>query len=121
MSPRPSASAWRRAFTRCAALLGGRLLDGVASYGKPMFNNQRPPFETHFFDFDEDIYGRHLGIALIAHIRGQKMFSGLDELIAAIDRDSRRARGAGRAPADRRARPAAGVFRLGQGQRRRPS
>lgn len=74
------------------ARLGDRLVDGVASFGKPMFDNQRPPFETHFFDFDEDIYGQHLGIALIGHIRGQLVFSGLPELIEAIDRDSRTAR-----------------------------
>src|SRR5690606_16789709 len=40
------------------ARLGERLFDGVASYGKPMFDNQRPPFETYLFDFDEDIYGQ---------------------------------------------------------------
>jgi riboflavin kinase/FMN adenylyltransferase len=74
------------------ARLGEKLLDGVASYGKPMFNNELPPFETFLFDFDSDIYGRHLEIALIGHIRGQEKFSGLDELIAAIGRDSRRAR-----------------------------
>jgi riboflavin kinase/FMN adenylyltransferase len=74
------------------ARLDDRLIDGVASFGKPMFNNQRPPFETHFFDFNEDIYGRHLGIALLGHIRGQLIFAGLPELIEAIDRDSRTAR-----------------------------
>lgn len=73
-------------------LIGGRLVDGVASYGKPMFDNQRPPFEPHFFGFNEDIYGAHISVALIAHIRGQKVFSGLDELIAAIDADSLRAK-----------------------------
>ena len=74
------------------ARLGGRVFDGVAAYGKPMFDNQRPPFETHLFDFDEDIYGHTLGVALVGHIRGQEVFSGLDELIAAMDRDSRKAR-----------------------------
>lgn len=74
------------------ARLGNRLLDGVASYGKPMFNNQRPPFETWLFDFDEDIYGRHLSVALIGHVRGQMVFSGLDELIAAVNRDAEAAR-----------------------------
>jgi riboflavin kinase/FMN adenylyltransferase len=74
------------------ALLDGRRLDGVASYGKPMFDNQQPPLETHFFDFAEDIYGRHVSVALIAILRGQKMFAGLDELIAAIAADSQRAR-----------------------------
>ena len=74
------------------ARLGERLLDGVASYGKPMFNNELPPFETFLFDFDADIYGRHLEVALIGHIRGQERFAGLDELIAAIARDSHEAR-----------------------------
>ncbi|WIJ24653.1 bifunctional riboflavin kinase/FAD synthetase [Devosia sp. RR2S18] len=74
------------------ARIGNRLLDGVAAYGKPMFNNQRPPFETHLFDFDEDIYGQTISVALIGHIRGQEVFSGLDDLIAAMDRDSRKAR-----------------------------
>lgn len=74
------------------ARLGDRLLDGVASYGKPMFNNELPPFETFLFDFDADIYGTHLEIALIGHIRGQEVYKGLDELIAAIARDSRKAR-----------------------------
>jgi len=74
------------------ARLGEKLLDGVASYGKPMFNNDLPPFETFLFDFDADIYGRHLEIALIGHIRGQEKFAGIDELIAAIARDSRNAR-----------------------------
>lgn len=73
------------------ARLGDRLLDGVAAYGKPMFDNQRPPFETHLFDFSEDIYGQTISVALIAHIRGQEVFSGLDGLIAAMDRDSRKA------------------------------
>jgi riboflavin kinase/FMN adenylyltransferase len=57
-----------------------------------MFDNQRPPFETHLFDFDEDIYGQTLTVALVAHIRGQEVFDGLDQLIAAMDRDSRKAR-----------------------------
>ena len=74
------------------ARLGDRLLDGVAAYGKPMFDNQLPPFETHLFDFDEDIYGQTLGVALIGHIRGQEVFSGLDELMAAMDRDAGKAR-----------------------------
>jgi len=74
-------------------IVEGLLLDGVASYGKPMFADQRPPFETHFFDFAGDIYGRRVSVALIGHIRGQKVFSGLDELIDAIAEDSLTARG----------------------------
>ena len=74
------------------ARLGGRKLQGVAAYGKPMFNNERPPFETVIFDFNEEIYGEELAVALVGHIRGQQVFSGLDELIAAMKQDSARAR-----------------------------
>src|SRR5690606_19015349 len=74
------------------ARLNGRLLDGVASYGKPMFNNERPPFETWIFDFDEQIYGETLDVALLGHVRGQEKFRGLDELIAAVNNDAAIAR-----------------------------
>lgn len=74
------------------ARLGDRRLDGVASHGKPMFENASPPFEVHLFDFDEDIYGRRLDVALIAFLRGQEVFSGLDELAAAMHRDAAAAR-----------------------------
>lgn len=74
------------------ANIDGALVDGVASFGKPMFDNQRPPFETHLFDFAQDLYGKQIGVALIGHIRGQEIFSGLDELITAMDRDSNKAR-----------------------------
>lgn len=72
--------------------LGERVLDGVAAYGKPMFDNRRPPFETFFFDFDEDIYGRVISVALMGRVRGQEVFPGLPELIAAMGRDCARAR-----------------------------
>lgn len=74
------------------ARLGKRLFDGVASYGKPMFDNEQPPFETWLFDFDEEIYGEHLSVALIGHVRGQMVFPGLDELIAAVNKDAEMAR-----------------------------
>jgi riboflavin kinase/FMN adenylyltransferase len=57
-----------------------------------MFDNQLPPFETHLFEFSGDIYGRHLTVALLHHIRGQEVFPGLQDLVAAIDRDSAEAR-----------------------------
>ncbi len=74
------------------AMLGDRRIDGVAAYGKPMFNNQQPPFETHLFDFSEDIYGQTLTVSLVGHIRGQEIFAGLPDLIAAMNRDCLKAR-----------------------------
>ena len=74
------------------ARLGARCLTGVASYGKPMFNNEKPPFETWLFDFDEDIYGERLDVALIGLVRGQAKFASLEELIAAVKNDAAEAK-----------------------------
>lgn len=91
-TPTPTGFALAQGVYSVRARLGDRLLDGVAAYGKPMFNNERPPFETMLFDFDENIYGEELAVALVGHIRGQEVFSGLDDLIAAMRRDCAKAR-----------------------------
>src|SRR5690606_13924925 len=91
-TPTPTGFALAQGIYAVRARLGDRLLDGVAAYGKPMFNNERPPFETMLFDFDEDIYGETLSVALVAHIRGQQVFDGLDQLIAQMRDDCTEAR-----------------------------
>lgn len=67
--------------------------DGVASVGvRPMFGENRPNIETFLFDFEGDLYGRHLSVGLVAYLRGEKRFESLDALIAQMDEDSARAR-----------------------------
>ena len=91
-TPTPTGFGLAQGIYAVRARLGDRLLDGVAAYGKPMFNNERPPFETVLFDFDEEIYGEQLDVALVSHIRGQMVFSGLDGLIAQMNDDAAKAR-----------------------------
>lgn len=90
--PTPTGFGLAQGIYAVKARLGERLLDGVAAYGKPMFNNERPPFETVLFDFDEDIYGQDLTVGLVDHIRGQMVFDGLDQLIAQMTADAAQAR-----------------------------
>jgi riboflavin kinase / FMN adenylyltransferase len=60
----------------------------------------RPTFETgrgvliesYLIDHDADLYGRTLRIAFIARLRGEKRFSGADELVAQMGRDVEEAR-----------------------------
>ena len=67
---------------------------GVANLGiRPTFRADEPLLETHLFDFEEDIYGQHLRVALIAYLRSEKKFDGLDALKAQIAADGARARG----------------------------
>ena len=66
---------------------------GVASLGvRPMFGENRANLETFLFDFTGDLYGAHLSVALVAHLRPEENFDSLDTLIAQMDADSADAR-----------------------------
>ncbi len=70
-----------------------RWLEGVANFGnRPTFDKKDTIFEVHLFDFDGDLYGRHLRIALVDFLREEKKFDGLDDLKAQIALDSDNAR-----------------------------
>ncbi len=66
---------------------------GVASLGvRPMFGENRANLETFLFDFSGDLYGRPLSVGLVAYLRPEETFDGLDALIAQMDKDSAQAR-----------------------------
>ncbi len=68
-------------------------LDGVANLGRrPTFEGTEVILEAHIFDFDGDLYGRHLRVALIDFLRPEKKFDGVDALKAQIAEDAVRAR-----------------------------
>jgi riboflavin kinase/FMN adenylyltransferase len=67
--------------------------DGVANFGvRPMYEVAVPLMEAHLFDFDGDLYGRHLSVELVDYIRPEMRFSGLPALIAQIAEDAQTAR-----------------------------
>ena len=71
----------------------GRTVDGVANIGlRPTVGTPEPRLEANLFDFDADIYGRHLRVSLVEFIRPERKFSGLDALKAQIAEDAARAR-----------------------------
>jgi len=66
---------------------------GVANLGhRPTFAGTDVILEAHLFDFDGDLYGRHLRVALVGYLRPEKKFDGLDDLKAQIAADSVQAR-----------------------------
>jgi len=72
---------------------GERRYSGVASFGRrPMFDNGAVLLEVFLFDFAGDLYGQSIDVAFIAWIREEKMFASVDELVQAVNDDSRRAR-----------------------------
>lgn len=67
--------------------------DGAASLGvRPMFGTNRPNLESHLFDFDGDLYGAHLSVALVDYLRPEMTFDGLSGLIDQMAADCDRAR-----------------------------
>ncbi|AXI51834.1 MULTISPECIES: bifunctional riboflavin kinase/FAD synthetase [unclassified Sulfitobacter] len=66
---------------------------GVASLGvRPMFGENKANLETFIFDFKGDLYGKHVSVALVDHLRGEEKFDNLDALITQMDADSAQAR-----------------------------
>lgn len=73
----------------------GRVIDGVASLGvRPMYALETPLLEVWLFDFDEEIYGQTVDTQLIAWLRGEEKFDGLEALKVQIDVDAKAARAA---------------------------
>ena len=67
--------------------------DGAASLGvRPMFGENRANLETFIFDFDGDLYGQDLSVALVDYLRPELNFDGLDALIQQMDADCAKAR-----------------------------
>jgi len=69
-------------------------LAGVANLGtRPTVKGSLKLLEVHLFDFDEEIYGRHVSVEFVHKIRDEKKFDSLDALKAQIGRDGDAARG----------------------------
>jgi riboflavin kinase/FMN adenylyltransferase len=75
-------------------LANGAIYDGVANIGRRPTVNAGPEsrLEVNLFDFSGDIYGTEITVALIAYIRPEIRFSGLDALTAQIAADAAEAR-----------------------------
>ncbi len=75
-------------------LADGTQHDGVANIGRRPTVNAGPEsrLEVNLFDFDGDIYGSDITVALHHYIRAEVKFSGLDALKAQIAADAAEAR-----------------------------
>lgn len=69
---------------------------GVANLGvRPTLNDgMEPRLETHLFDFNQDIYDRHLRVRLLRRLRPEMRFDGLAALQAQIAVDCAAAKAA---------------------------
>ncbi|MEO1046477.1 MAG: bifunctional riboflavin kinase/FAD synthetase [Pseudomonadota bacterium] len=74
-------------------LSDGRVLKGAANLGiRPQFDPPKELLEPYFFDFDEDLYGQTIEVALHHYLRAEAKFDDLDALMAQMARDCEQAR-----------------------------
>jgi riboflavin kinase/FMN adenylyltransferase len=67
--------------------------EGVASIGvRPTFGGGAPNLEVHLVDFDGDLYGARLSVALVAFQRPELAFAGAGPLVAQMHADLAEAR-----------------------------
>lgn len=63
--------------------------DGVANFGnRPTVDGHKVLLEVHLFNFEGNIYGKMLRVALIEFLRPEKKFDGLEALQKQIAEDS---------------------------------
>ena len=71
----------------------GSELPGVASLGvRPTFEPPKELLEAHLLDFDRDLYGRKIEVALHAFIRDEGKFESVEALVAEMRNDEAAAR-----------------------------
>jgi riboflavin kinase/FMN adenylyltransferase len=71
----------------------GEPLPGVASLGtRPTIDGNNILLEVYLFDFDRDIYGKHLQVSFLHKLRDEVKFSTLDALKVQIAQDVENAR-----------------------------
>jgi riboflavin kinase / FMN adenylyltransferase len=76
-----------------ATLDDGSEHPGVASLGvRPTFDPPTELLEAHLLDFEGDLYGRKIEVALHAFIREERRFENVDALVAEMKRDEAEAR-----------------------------
>ena len=68
-------------------------LPAVASFGtRPTVAGTTPLLEAHLFDFDGDLYGRHVDVEFVARLRDEETFADLPALVVQMHRDAEQAR-----------------------------
>ncbi|SVB38432.1 uncharacterized protein METZ01_LOCUS191286 [marine metagenome] len=69
-------------------LINDHQYKGVANFGeRPTVGGKKLLFEVHLFDFDQDIYGKHLTVEFLTFIRGEKKFDSFALLAEQIKKD----------------------------------
>ncbi|WP_255593137.1 bifunctional riboflavin kinase/FAD synthetase [Mesoflavibacter sp. SCSIO 43206] len=73
------------------------IIDNITVYGmmnighNPTVNGKHQTIETHFFDFNKDLYGQNLKIELLQRLRDEQKFNSVEELQSQLHIDKNNA------------------------------
>ena len=73
-------------------------IDGLETFGmmnignRPTVDGNHQTIEVHFFDFNQDLYGKNLTIELLYFLRDEQKFDSISALIHQIKKDEKTAR-----------------------------
>lgn len=71
----------------------GPWMPAVTNLGRrPAVGGKEPLLEVHFFDFEQDLYGKRLEVQFVAKLRDELDFGSLDDLVTQMKIDEREAR-----------------------------
>ncbi len=71
---------------------GKRAMAAISVGTNPTFSGRTRTVEAYVLDTDVDLYGQHVAVDFVEHIRGQSTFGSVDDLVTAISRDVDRTR-----------------------------
>lgn len=72
------------------AFIEGKKTYGITSIGtNPTVGGKQKTIETHFLDFNKDLYGKHITIEFLKFIRDEKTFKSVEFLRREIIKDER--------------------------------
>ena len=71
-----------------AAEIDGKSVYGMMNIGfNPTVQGEKRTIEVHFFDFDLDIYNRHIRVAILQRIRSEEKFESVEFLKIQLGKD----------------------------------
>ena len=66
---------------------------GMMNIGsRPTVDGNHQTIEVHFFDFNQDLYGKHLTISLLYFLRDEHKFDAISSLVLQLEKDEETAR-----------------------------
>ena len=75
-------------------VVGEEIYGACTNVGEaPTFDRRERRVEAHLLGFEGDLYGKVVDVSFVEKLRGEKRFSGIEELKAQIGRDVEEARG----------------------------